>query len=99
MQAGLARLREAAEHRLDMVATGLDAELTRFDYLPALLEMTPVVPALLNAPADASLRDAANRWTDNIHEIKKVCVDKFGMERERFEKGFEIGEKDLEYVV
>ena len=45
------------------------------------------------------LRDAANRWTDNIHEIKKVCVDKFGMEKERFEKGFEIGEKDLEYVV
>ncbi|WP_269759099.1 hypothetical protein [Variovorax sp. E3] len=25
MQAGLARLREAAEHRLDMLATGLDA--------------------------------------------------------------------------
>ena len=44
-------------------------------------------------------RDAANRWTDNIHEIKKVCIDKFGMEKERFEKGFEIGEKDLEYVV
>ena len=72
MQAGLARLREAAEHRLDMVATGLDAELTRFDYLPALLEMTPVVPALLNAPADASLRDAANRYLAGVNATARA---------------------------
>ena len=39
LQTGTARLREAAEHRLDMLATGLDADLARFDYLPALLEM------------------------------------------------------------
>ncbi len=71
-QAGLARLREAAEHRLDMVATGLDAELTRFDYLPALLEMTPVVPALLNAPADASLRDAANRYLAGVNATARA---------------------------
>jgi two-component system C4-dicarboxylate transport sensor histidine kinase DctB len=47
MQSGLSRLREVAEHRLDMLATAVDADLARFDYLPALLEMTPVVPALL----------------------------------------------------
>src|SRR5688500_7058429 len=50
LQAGMARLREAADHRLDMLATALDADLMRFDYLPALLEMTPIVPALLGTP-------------------------------------------------
>ncbi|WP_239143121.1 ATP-binding protein [Variovorax sp. WS11] len=67
MQNGLARLREAADHRLDMLATGLDADLARFEYLPALLEMTPVVPALLGAPSDAGLRDAVNRYLDGVN--------------------------------
>ena len=67
LQAGMARLREAAVHRLDMLATGLDADMARFDYLPALLEMTPVVPELLGTPADAGLRDAANRYLDGVN--------------------------------
>lgn len=67
MQAGLARLREAADHRLDMLATGLDADLARFEYLPALLEMTPIVPALLETPSDTHLRDAVNRYLDGVN--------------------------------
>ncbi|SDD52420.1 two-component system, NtrC family, C4-dicarboxylate transport sensor histidine kinase DctB [Variovorax sp. CF079] len=67
MQNGLARLREAADHRLDMLATGLDADLARFEYLPALLEMTPIVPALLGAPSDSRLRDAVNRYLDGVN--------------------------------
>ena len=67
MQNGLARLRDAADHRLDMLATGLDADLARFDYLPALLEMTPIVPALLGTPSDGSLRDAVNRYLDGVN--------------------------------
>lgn len=67
MQAGLARLREAAEHRLDMLASGLDADLARYDYLPALLEMSPVVPALLDAPTNPQLRDAANRYLNGVN--------------------------------
>lgn len=67
MQNGLARLREAAEHRLDMLATGLDADLARFEYLPALLEMTPIVPALLGTPSDAALRNAVNRYLDGVN--------------------------------
>ncbi len=72
LQAGLARMGEAAEHRLDMVATALDAELTRFDYLPALLEMTPVVPALLRAPQDPALRDAANRYLAGVNATTRA---------------------------
>jgi two-component system C4-dicarboxylate transport sensor histidine kinase DctB len=67
LQTGLSRLREAAEHRLDMLAGGLDADLARFDYLPALLEMTPVVPALLDAPASPQLREAANRYLNGVN--------------------------------
>ena len=66
MQTGLARLRDAADHRLDMLSTGLDADLARFDYLPALLEMTPIVPALLGTPSDPGLRDAVNRYLDGV---------------------------------
>jgi two-component system C4-dicarboxylate transport sensor histidine kinase DctB len=67
LQAGLTRLREAAEHRLDMLATGLDADLARYDYLPALLEMTPAVAALLDAPANPQVRDAANRYLYGVN--------------------------------
>ncbi len=67
LQAGLSRLREAADHRLDMLATGLEADLSRFDYLPALLEMTPVVPALLETPADIPLRDTVSRYLNGVN--------------------------------
>ena len=67
LQTGLSRLREAAEHRLDMLATGLEADLSRFDHLPALLEMTPAVPALLEAPADLVLRDTVSRYLSGVN--------------------------------
>ncbi|HEX7438326.1 MAG TPA: ATP-binding protein, partial [Caldimonas sp.] len=67
LEAGMSRLREAAEHRLDMMASGLDADLARFDYLPALLEMTPAVAALLDTPADPQLRAAANRYLNGVN--------------------------------
>ncbi|SDP60149.1 two-component system, NtrC family, C4-dicarboxylate transport sensor histidine kinase DctB [Rhodoferax sp. OV413] len=50
-----------------MLTSNLDADLARFDYLPALLEMTPVVPALLNAPANVQLRDNANRYLNGVN--------------------------------
>lgn len=67
LQTGLSRLREAAEHRLDMLATGLEADLSRFEHLPALLEITPVVPALLEAPADFQLRDTVSRYLNGVN--------------------------------
>ncbi|MEO7710937.1 MAG: ATP-binding protein [Caldimonas sp.] len=67
LHAGIARLSEAAVHRLDMLAGSLDADLARFDYLPALLEMTPVVPTLLDAPNSPALRDAANRYLNGVN--------------------------------
>jgi len=51
MQSELDNLRDAAQHRLDMVGAGLEGDLKRLDYLPSLLEMTPSVFALLDTPA------------------------------------------------
>lgn len=67
LHAATERLHGAAEQRLDMLASALDAELTRFAHLPALLEMTPVVPALLADPGDAKLRDAVNRYLGGVN--------------------------------
>ncbi|HEX3141064.1 MAG TPA: hypothetical protein VHQ87_13475, partial [Rhizobacter sp.] len=48
--AGLERLREAQAHRLEVLAADVDARLKRFAFLPSLLEMTPYVFSLLDAP-------------------------------------------------
>ena len=68
LQTGLSRLREAASHRLDMIATGLEADLSRFDHLPALLDTTPVVRALLEAPAELPLRDSVSRYLSGVND-------------------------------
>lgn len=67
LRSGLERTREAAGHRLDMVAAGLESDLARFEYLPSLLEMSPAVLALLDAPRDAALRDEVNRYLQGIN--------------------------------
>jgi two-component system C4-dicarboxylate transport sensor histidine kinase DctB len=67
LQTGLSRQRAAAEHRLDMLVTGLEADLSRFSHLPALLEMTPVVSALLETPGDLQLRETASRYLNGVN--------------------------------
>jgi two-component system C4-dicarboxylate transport sensor histidine kinase DctB len=66
-RSGLAALQEQASHRLDLVATGLDAQLARFDYLPSLLETTPQVLQLLRAPGDEGLRRDVNATLRGIN--------------------------------
>src|SRR5450631_3244359 len=67
MRSGIDRLREAAQHRLDMVGAGLESNLARFEYLPSLLERTPSIFALLDAPGDGILRDEVNRYLQGIN--------------------------------
>ncbi len=62
-------LQNSAVRRLDSVAAALDSTLARFDYLPALLETTPAVMALLARPGDPALRDQANRMLVRINAI------------------------------
>ena len=69
LNAGVRDLQDSAVRRLDTVATALATALARFDTLPALLETTPAVMALLARPDDPVLRDAANRMLVRINAI------------------------------
>ena len=69
LNAGVRDLQDSAVRRLDTVAVALDTALARFDYLPALLETTPAVMALLAQPQDPALRDEANRTLVRINAI------------------------------
>lgn len=82
-RAALQRLDDAAQHRLDMIASTLEAEVARFDYLPSLLEMTPSVLDLLERPDDTALRDEVNRYLRGINATAGAdmlyVVDRRGM--------------------
>ncbi|TXT20942.1 MAG: two-component system NtrC family C4-dicarboxylate transport sensor histidine kinase DctB [Gallionellaceae bacterium] len=67
MRNGHERLRNAAEHRLDMVGVGLENDLARYEYLPSLLEMMPGVFALLADTGNPVLRDEVNRYLQGIN--------------------------------
>lgn len=67
VRSGLDRLGDAAQHRLDMVVARIEGEQARFDYLPSLLEMTPSVFKLLDAPGDPRLQDEVNRYLHGIN--------------------------------
>ena len=66
---GLQRLHEGARQRLEVEATRLDAQLSRFDYLPSLLETSPAVLDLLERPDDALLVDQVNRHLKALNAI------------------------------
>ncbi len=67
LRTGLGALRDGASHRLDLVAAGVDTEVARFDTLPSLLEMTPNVFDLLDAPEDKQLAAEVNRFLRGIN--------------------------------
>ncbi len=66
---GLASLQQAAERRLEVAATRLDAQLQRFDFLPGLLETAPEVMRLLATPGDATLTGQVNRYLESLNAL------------------------------
>lgn len=69
MRSGQKDLREAAGHRLDVMGSGLESELARFEYLPSLLDMTPSIFALLTTPGNSQLRDEVNRYLQRTNTL------------------------------
>jgi two-component system C4-dicarboxylate transport sensor histidine kinase DctB len=67
--AGLQRLRETEQNRLDVFGAALSADLSRLAVLPSLLEAIPNVFALLDAPSDDRLREEVNRSLQSINGI------------------------------
>ncbi|MES2942176.1 MAG: ATP-binding protein [Pseudomonadota bacterium] len=69
LQSGLERLRDTAGHRIDMVGANLEGDLARFEYLPALLEMTPSIFSLFSKPGDPALRREVNRYLNGVNAM------------------------------
>jgi two-component system C4-dicarboxylate transport sensor histidine kinase DctB len=57
---------ERAAHRLDVDESTLNGELTRYDYLPALLTLNPGIAELLEHPTDAALVAHVNRYLADV---------------------------------
>jgi two-component system C4-dicarboxylate transport sensor histidine kinase DctB len=66
-QRGLEHLRAAAQQRLAVEAVRLDGHLSRFEYLPSLLETSSSVFRLLGAPSDSALRQTVSEYLKSIN--------------------------------
>jgi two-component system C4-dicarboxylate transport sensor histidine kinase DctB len=64
---GLDHLHDAAQQRLAVEAARLDGYLTRFEYLPSLLETSPDVFRLLGDPRDAALQQGVSLYLKSIN--------------------------------
>lgn len=69
LSSGMQALHEASQRRLETVAAELGGLVSRFEYLPALLETTPAVTSLLAAPANPQLREQANLALNRINAV------------------------------
>ena len=66
-QRGLDHLHAAAQQRLAVEAARLDGYLSRFEYLPSLLETSPNVFRLLGAPGDPALQQTVSLYLKSIN--------------------------------
>jgi len=57
---------ERAAHRLDVDESTLKGELTRYDYLPALLSLNPDIADLLRHPTDRALISRVNEYLAEV---------------------------------
>jgi len=66
-RAGIRSLQQGTLHRLDIYATGLRSELSRYEYLPQVLSLSPDVLELLRSPDDDDLRRDANVYLETVN--------------------------------
>lgn len=66
-QTEMAALHDNALHRLDLYEGAVTSALTRFDYLPGLLNLNPDIVTLLRHPGDAALTTKVNRYLEAVN--------------------------------
>lgn len=64
---GIRSLQRGTLHRLDIYATSLRSELSRYEYLPQVLSLSPDVLDLLRNPGDSSLQFNANVYLETVN--------------------------------
>jgi len=66
-RAGIRSLQQGTLHRLDIYSTSLRSELSRYEYLPQVLSLSPDVLDLLRSPEDSSLQFNANVYLETVN--------------------------------
>lgn len=66
-RAGIRSLQQGTLHRLDIYSTSLRSELSRYEYLPQVLSLSPDVLDLLRSPGDSSLQFSANVYLETVN--------------------------------
>lgn len=66
-RAGIRSLQQGTLHRLDIYSTSLRSELSRYEYLPQVLSLSPDVLDLLRSPGDSSLQFNANVYLETVN--------------------------------
>lgn len=67
---GIERMRDAASHQLDILASAIDSEVTRHASIPSAVELNPDILALLRAPAEQQdvPQAAANHFLQKLND-------------------------------
>lgn len=65
---GIEALRVASAHRLDLLTTGLEREMSKYAYFPAILNLEEDVRRVLEQPSDAQRLARANAYLENLNQ-------------------------------
>jgi two-component system, NtrC family, C4-dicarboxylate transport sensor histidine kinase DctB len=68
LEAGFARMQREANDQLTLIASGFDATVARFRYLPAVLSLADPIRELYRNPGDAATIIAANRYLQSLNQ-------------------------------
>ena len=64
---GIRALQQGTLHRLDIYSTSLRSELSRYEYLPQVVALSPDVLDLLRAPTHRTLQLEANVYLETVN--------------------------------
>ncbi|KAF9922707.1 Meiotic nuclear division protein 1 [Linnemannia zychae] len=86
--------RQDSAQRQEMLGQLREAEELDTQYQKELKQYSDNDPNLIEAQKRYSqiAKDAANRWTENIFTFQSYCVDKFNVDRQEFNRNFNIPE-------
>lgn len=73
-RAGIRSLQQGTLHRLDIYSTSLRSELSRYEYLPQVLSLSPNVLDLLRDPGDSSLQLGANVYLETVNAYAEASA-------------------------
>ncbi|KAK3830010.1 MAG: meiotic nuclear divisions 1 [Linnemannia gamsii] len=86
--------RQDSAQRQGMLKQLREAEELDAQYQKELKQYSDNDPTLIEAQKKYSqvAKDAVNQWTENIFVFQTYCVDKFGVDRQEFNRNFGIPE-------